>query len=105
TAGVVDDRYFEQLGDVEELEALVGVGLHGGDALVEHLDAEGAGRGDRVGARADRLLGADVVDAPAAALLEEDHAAAGAAAVAAAAITRHLDKFQAGDRAQQIARL
>src|SRR5581483_5171882 len=80
--GAADDRELEELGDVERLHALVFVGLHGGDTVLEHLDAERAGGGDDLRAGAIGLLRSGDVDALALRLFDPHVRAAGAAAEA-----------------------
>ena len=83
----------------QEVFGAAGVlGLLGADAFFEHLEAEGAGNANGVGFGFEVLVGADVVDAVAAALLYPHVAAARAAAEALLPASLHLDQFQARDR-------
>src|SRR5581483_12522815 len=94
----------QQLGDVERLHAarLAADRFH---ALVEHLQAERAGRSQHVGAGVQRLGRADVVDALAALLFHEGVAAAGATAETLVAAARHLDLRRSRQRGHYVARL
>ena len=87
---------------VEEFEEVFGScpgwsGLAGLDALFEHLEAEGTGDAHGVGAGFEELIGADVVDASAAALLHPHVASAGSAAEAPVAALFHFAQLKAGD--------
>src|SRR5207247_6358036 len=85
------DALFEELCEVEDLDAALDGGGNVADGGLEHLHAEGAGDGDEVGAGLDGLGCAGVVDASAAVLLDPHVRTAGAAAEGAALAALHLD--------------
>src|SRR6202044_889555 len=99
------DRADEELGDVDDLEAVFGFagGFLGVDGVAEHDHAVGAGGGDGVGVEGEGLLDPVVVDAGAGALFEPHAGAAGAAAESVALAAVHLLGPGAGDGVDDLA--
>src|SRR5690242_7496576 len=79
-------RHLQQLSDIDRFHAVVLVGLHRGDAVLEHLDTEGTGHGHDARAGVRSLLRAHLVHAAALLLLKPDHATTRAAAKALGAV-------------------
>jgi hypothetical protein len=100
------DRPDEQLGDVDDFEAVFGFagGFLGVDGVAEHDHAVGAGGGDGVGVQGQRLVDAVGVDALADAFFQPHAGPAGAAAEAAVLAAVHLLRLGAGHRVDDLPR-
>src|SRR5487761_2176834 len=93
----------EDLGDIFHLELLLCADSL--DAILEHRNAEGAGRRHRISPSVERLLHARVVDALAGLFLHPDTTAAAATTERAVAAARHLGHALLADDVQYAARL
>ena len=93
----VGEDLHEVLGLVLVFEAL------GADALGEHLEAEGAGDADGLGAGLEEVARADVVDAGRGLVHPHAAAACAAAEAALAVVGGHFDEVDAGDGAGDVA--
>src|SRR5436309_7818023 len=95
----------EELGDVDRTDGSVGPGLRRLEAVLEHGHAERALRRDGRGTGGESLCRPRLVDPRAACLLHPHAPSAGAATEGVAAAVLHLPQLEAGDRAQDLARL
>src|SRR5450759_3004367 len=99
-------RRQQHLGDVDDLDALVGAGLRLvlGQPVGEHDPTEGAADRDTVCAGGQGFLGAVGVDPRAEVLLHPHPRAAGATAEGLLTLSRHLAQLDSGQCADQLAR-
>src|SRR5438034_6391080 len=95
----------EELGDVDRTDGTVSPGLRRLEAVLEHGHAERALRRDGRGTGGESLCGPRLVDPRATCLLHPHAPSAGAATERVAAAVLHLPQLEAGDRAQDLARL